>query len=229
MFNREPKVKRPATPKKETPPTKKRRTDGAGQTPPTPTAKAKGKAAANKAIDDSEQVCLKCQQYFSNCQDPKVLITLTVKGHDALNSSVNKRLSPELTQLYTTNYAPSGEILTAEPAADSRGMKVFTELREHQHRLHVLKTFIATLQATDGHEASAEALRNEYVAATAADIRISDFVQQMVTSRAVEHLGRNTVVLIAARMFGPRTACASVRVLSLPLHRHCLLAMIELW
>ena len=90
-------------------------------------------------MDESEQASLRCSQLFANCAGPKVVIAVTAKAQEALAASVDKRLTPGLVHVYSSNYAPLGEVMPGEAPTDSRGMQLFTQLREHQQKLQATR------------------------------------------------------------------------------------------
>ena len=178
---------------------------GSGDKSSSASGPSKSFSIANKAFDESEQVNLKCNQFLNNLQDPNMLAATAMTSYDALLTSIEKRLTKEFVSMYTTNYSPTGETLLGNAASDSRGVHIFSDLRQNQHKLHALKGFISTLQAGVGSDdASAQKLLQEHNRVQLAGIRTSDFVLQMITCRAMRCAGDTQSALA---LLDPQSGC----------------------
>ena len=146
-------------------------------------------AAFTKALDETEQVNLKCKQMLSGFADAKVMLTTTLKSFDGLVASLSKRLSPHLVDMYSSEYV-TGVGLTDEKAlADSRAMILFSEAREHEMKLSKCRPLIACVQASEGEDATAAALFLEYERVVAEGLVVTGFVQSMCNARAIKQCG----------------------------------------
>lgn len=81
------------------------------------------KATVSKALDESDQVALKGTQHLTLFEDAGLIISITVKSHDAVIGVVNKRLLPDLVTMYTAKVTETGEVLSEVADPDSRGIQ----------------------------------------------------------------------------------------------------------
>lgn len=136
-----------AAPSAPTP--KRRRTSlpGAGA-PPNPPVPSPGPRAAARGrdFDNAESVLLKCDQMLQALNSER-FASLAPGQVQVLIDKVNGRLTGELVAAYS-----------AAGVEDGRGMRILEQLRFHQTRLPAVKTFVASVKATTGPEATAASI-----------------------------------------------------------------------
>jgi hypothetical protein len=172
---------------------------------PTKGAKSWTKSTLSKALDESEQVTLKCRQFLTSFEDDRLIVGVTAKSYEQMVGALDKRLTTELVSLYTANYSDTGELLQGSPANDSRGMHLFSDLRSYQQKLQALKGLILTIQATSGYEATAAALRAQYQSVKTDNIAVSSVVLQMITARAVKQAVASSDFAVVVDLLHPKS------------------------
>ncbi|CAK0798742.1 unnamed protein product, partial [Prorocentrum cordatum] len=148
------------------------------------------KTVVQKAFNESEQASLKCKQFRQSFTDPRLVLTLTAKTVETLVAAVEKRLTSDLINMYSSNYSDTGAVLPGEPDAESQGMQVFTQLRENQRFLRVVTGLVTSLQATQGELVSAEMLMSEYTKVKEAKVDVTDYILEVVVTRAAKAAGQ---------------------------------------
>ena len=149
----------------------------------TPGAPAKAGAFApgsaskkfHQELDLGEQVCLIAEQMLKNLKDPMAYLSIARKFFESTKNKLTGRLTCELVKSYSTE---------RNGTENTRGLQLLDKLRELQKKVAAAEDAVHCLHATEGEQATGEALLASLKKASDGGVDIARNAYEVVTMRA---------------------------------------------